>query len=552
MRPFVQLIIVAALAGTIVPAPAADPPASRGKQDDRDTQNLVFLAPAQPIFVRVYFQVDGKGVRGVRVALAARLIKPHDKNGDGAIDKEEAKSMPPLTAVPNQPLNVLENWLAIDRDPPDDRVTADELATHLDTLLGPPFSLVPRAARPTQSVDVFSRLDANGDGRLSADELRAAPKALRKLDFDDDETFSIEELEPFRGQPQQRVVEQPGVSGRELPFVLLSGTEPIETTAARLLLRYDRTPKDRPDGKLTPADLGLSDNEIRPFDENKDGELNAAEWTALLRKPPAQIEILVEIPHRQPGRPKLTVLNETSVAKSEKKQTTTTKADVALGGLSAEFRTSTGAQTAALDNRSFYRLEFLKRDADKNKYLDEMEFAGIVQNADFKAVDRNGDGMIMVEELLEFVDQESASSQARVVMSVADDGKSLFEVLDANLDRRLSGRELVHGSERLQQYDRDRDGTIVPAELAGRYRITFELGKPLLFQQTTTMADTATVPLARPPTAGPDWFRKMDRNRDGDVSRREFLGPVEVFKKLDADGDGLITAAEAEAASSSR
>jgi hypothetical protein len=38
----------------------------------------------------------------------------------------------------------------------------------------------------------------------------------------------------------------------------------------------------------------------------------------------------------------------------------------------------------------------------------------------------------------------------------------------------------------------------------------------------------------------------MDRNGDGYVSRREFLGPEELFHKLDADGDGLISAEEAE------
>ena len=43
------------------------------------------------------------------------------------------------------------------------------------------------------------------------------------------------------------------------------------------------------------------------------------------------------------------------------------------------------------------------------------------------------------------------------------------------------------------------------------------------------------------------WFQKMDRNRDGDVSRKEFLGTDEQFRAIDTDGDGLISVAEAEA-----
>jgi hypothetical protein len=57
-----------------------------------------------------------------------------------------------------------------------------------------------------------------------------------------------------------------------------------------------------------------------------------------------------------------------------------------------------------------------------------------------------------------------------------------------------------------------------------------------------TMMNNGAAPA---PTAGPVWFRKMDRNHDGDVSRREFLGTDEEFRRLDADGDGLISAAEA-------
>jgi Ca2+-binding EF-hand superfamily protein len=47
------------------------------------------------------------------------------------------------------------------------------------------------------------------------------------------------------------------------------------------------------------------------------------------------------------------------------------------------------------------------------------------------------------------------------------------------------------------------------------------------------------------PANAPAWFFKMDRNRDGEVSRREFPGPRAAFDRLDADRDGAIDAAEA-------
>jgi hypothetical protein len=39
----------------------------------------------------------------------------------------------------------------------------------------------------------------------------------------------------------------------------------------------------------------------------------------------------------------------------------------------------------------------------------------------------------------------------------------------------------------------------------------------------------------------------MDRNRDGDVSRKEWLFSQEKFRDIDSNGDGLISASEAEA-----
>src|SRR5262249_57935908 len=61
----------------------------------------------------------------------------------------------------------------------------------------------------------------------------------------------------------------------------------------------------------------------------------------------------------------------------------------------------------------------------------------------------------------------------------------------------------------------------------------------------------STVPrIAAAPRApvGPIWFQRMDRNMDGDLTWKEFLGPRHVFEMLDADGDGLIDPQEAEKA----
>jgi Ca2+-binding EF-hand superfamily protein len=194
-------------------------------------------------------------------------------------------------------------------------------------------------------------------------------------------------------------------------------------------------------------------------------------------------------------------------------------------------------------------------DRDNNGYLDKMEaekspfFAG-----QFAVMDRDGDGMLFEKEMLAYVERmdgfRKRASASCVSLIVSDQGKGLFEMIDADGDGRLSVRELRRMAQLIKKLDHDGDGKLASTEVPRRYRGAFERGPASgggNFRQVVVFAggfDNTPRPPAR--TKGPLWFRKMDRNRDGDVSRKEFLGTDEAFKQIDADGDGLISVAEAE------
>lgn len=147
--------------------------------------------------------------------------------------------------------------------------------------------------------------------------------------------------------------------------------------------------------------------------------------------------------------------------------------------------------------------------------------------------------------LLEFSAVRSASATTADQISIGGvrDGYPLLPEIDLNEDGRLTLREIRQASKRLAEYDRDRDGVISAGEIPPTVRVAIGSG-PTVHAQLAAVRSVLE-PVAAPAVQPPDWFARMDRNKDGDVSRREFLGGQGQFDQLDQDRDQLISIEEA-------
>jgi hypothetical protein len=146
---------------------------------------------------------------------------------------------------------------------------------------------------------------------------------------------------------------------------------------------------------------------------------------------------------------------------------------------------------------------------------------------------------------LSAIQAQNLADTDQISLGAVRDGFPLLPAIDVNEDGRLTVRELRQVRTNLAPFDRDRDGAIVAAELLPTIRVSFGLG-PTVHRQLAAVRSvhSATATAADTP---PEWFTRMDRNQDGDLTPREFLGGKDQFSKLDADQDGFVTIAEAKA-----
>ncbi len=190
------------------------------------------------------------------------------------------------------------------------------------------------------------------------------------------------------------------------------------------------------------------------------------------------------------------------------------------GSIDAADIASSPAAVERIDHRAESIVKHL--DTAGNGYVTKDEFLAAAQ-ARFARLDKNGDGKLTPDELLSPRESQNGKP-GRGGGARAAFGQKRFDKLDANHDGVVSKDEfLAQAAAKFAQFDTAGDGKVTAAEIEAA---------PKTQERAVRTADR--------------FVKRMDSNGDGLVSQDEFVAAAKArFARLDKNGDGYLDADEA-------
>jgi Ca2+-binding EF-hand superfamily protein len=527
-----------------------------------DAQDLLFFGPLRPIWIRLHVVIDGQAFREVWRANLRRVFNDADTDQDGAVPlggQKQKSDQPPGDTVAElarlaavylgQDVASAEAGLKKLAGEHGDTIRLDDFEEYFRQI-APPFAIAVGVGRTSAGQALFPLLDADGDQQLTSDELNAAEARLRIRDFDDNESLTRAELVDAPNASlaaQAQSVEQQQSS----PLLMAGPLAMLDRAAAEaigqtLLAEYDRDHDGRLSTAGAAAEVIPTTSQLARLGVEAGEELTAKRLEQFCSGSP-DLELKVELGKisltgRRIGGTRSRRAPDGAASTTRLKQRPDGSWDVMLDDAKIYLRRNNRDPSKNADNGPSLQTF----DADDNGYLDEKELAGAPNLAGaFATIDADHDGKIFAGELNAYTDRQNRAASVRLLLEVFDQGQELFDHLDENHDFRLSTRELHGAAEIVKQIDGNHDGRLSAGEIPQQLMLELSRNTPgaaVAERRSIRGGDRVRTAAKR----GPSWFQKMDRNDDGEVSPREFLGPADLFDRLDPDHNGVIDAKEAE------
>lgn len=567
MRIFLALLLTL---GCLTAAQAApkDPSAAD------DVLDVIYLKDGRLLLLRLHVFMDGQPVVKHWNEYMEKWFRHLDRNRDEVLMPIEMDLVPGVQFLVQAfrgyvyaPASLASPNLGdLDQDR-DEKVTLAEFLNYYRTSPAGPIQFSPAPQFGQNNLltqQLFTALDADRDGKISEAEAKQALGKIERFDTNDDEIVVASELSPVGGV-QNFGVGQGGMMGMQgptaagaVPLMLVPRELKANSLTARLsfarelLRRFDLNE----DNKLKKVEIHMPAKTFADLDRNKDEALDPLELLGwMITKP--DIELTLRLGKRQPEEKPLEVLTKNAdpaLALKQAGDDLTTflvgNSQVTLSSPALPSRMVVRPQARRAYEQQFRTADPRNRGVVTAQQLQDRRFASLRTIARY--ADRNGDGDLEEKELNEWLNVIDGGENRTINLLWADRGAGLFDILDPNKDGRLSRRELLNAWDSLAPFDVERQGAIARDHIPTQIDVSVLQGSGAYYGQGRIVINQGVYgqpgAVRQAPARGPTWFTRMDRNGDGDVSRREFLGVPEQFEQLDPNRDEVISPDEAEAA----
>ncbi len=494
-------------------------------------QRVLLITREGPLLLDLVISLDGQPMAETCSTLSDQVLQLADEDRDGEVTWDEATTSPHMAAgqYGNAMLESVEQRRQLvyrcdlNRN---GRVDRDEIWLWLSPNAKSTRLLEVRSestSRTGGSGPLFSSLDADGNRFLDAAEVRAAATRLRRYDRNDDGILTPSELpSEMEGSGEAKVGQDAVGLHSDVDW---SGT---------LFLLEDRYAYGSP---LTADDLAGRPQLFAAVDLDQDGSWSPEE-AEQLGQLPADLELSVAF-GREGG-----LAAQVSAAAVDRDRVTWSMVSpdelrLALGDSEIRVRRRTSPlpeweQASWTDRWSAW-------DGDQNGELSAAEYEPVrpVFAIPFDSADLDHSGGLNLDEAREVLRRRTAASRCRVLVELSVERRPVWALLDTDDDGLLEERELDTAADRLEALR-----TVASELRAEVFPVPLRLELRRASPESETAEDRA-VESRQPSNADvPAWFRGMDLNRDGDISRREFPGSNAVFQQLDRNGDGFLERSE--------